>query len=157
MSGRLPRQPVTLEWIETLHEHVRADFEKGQLYWKNPGRGKNLYKPIGCYDSNGYKKVTINYVNTYVHIVIYFLYYGEWPSGIIDHKDRCRHNNVPSNLIDTNHSGNAMNTGIWKTNTTGVKGVSWSTQFQKYKVTKQGRHLGYFDKLEHAALAYENG
>jgi len=157
MSGRRPMQSVTPEWIADLHNHVRADFDKGHLYWTTPGRGKNLYKPIGCIDSNGYVKVQINKVSTYTHIVIYYLFYGVWPTSLIDHLDRNPANNKPDNLELSNHSKNAMNGDEFITNTTGVRGVSWCSASGKYKVTKQGRHLGYFTNLATAAVAYAHG
>lgn len=153
--GRQPKQQASPEWLATLTDHIRVDLENGLLYWKTPGRGKNLHKPIGCLDSNGYIKVQINRVSTYVHIVIYYFTHGYWPDHMVDHRNTIRNDNRPDNLRAIDHSGNAMNGGLWSTNSTGVRGVSWSTAEQKFKVTKQGVHLGYFKNLNHAKAAYE--
>lgn len=44
-----------------------------------------------------------------------------------------------------------------KSNTSGVKGVSWNTEKQKWRATigfkKRQKHIGYFDTLEDAAKA----
>jgi hypothetical protein len=143
------------EWLEYVRLHVRANFETGLLYWKHPLKGRNLYKPLGCKDSNGYIKTSVAGRACYAHQIIFFLFYGRWVK-LIDHDNRIRDDNRPNNLLESNHSANGMNSKIWKTNTTGVKGVSFSKQ-SGYKVTIQGKFLGYFvtaAKAKEVADAY---
>lgn len=141
-------------WLDYLKLHLRPDFDTGLLYWKIPGRGRRVGEPIGCLDQNGYVKISVSRRVDYAHRIIWFLYHGEWPTALLDHDDRNRSNNRPGNLLLSNHSANAMNSGVWASNTTGVRGVSFCSQMHKFKVTKQGKHLGYYRTLEEAAAAY---
>lgn len=142
----------TQQWLDYVKLNVKADFETGNLFWAIRGSGRPMYRPIGCLDSNGYMKVQINKVSTYNHSVVYFLYHGIWPV-MIDHINQIRNDNRPENLRETNHSENALNSKIWANNTTGVKGVS-ETVYGKFKVTKQGKHLGHFNTRWEAENAY---
>ena len=141
-------------WFEYIEQNIRADFETGELFWKVLMRGKDLRKPIGCRDSNGYIKVTVAYKSTYAHRIIFWLYYKEWPR-LIDHIDQDKSNNRPENLRASNNSENALNSKLWSNNKTGVKNVSL-TRGGLYKVTKGGKHLGYFASLKEAAIAANN-
>jgi hypothetical protein len=140
------------QWLEYVKQNTRPDFKSGLLYWRIPMRGRNMNKPIGCKDSNGYIKTQIGNRATYVHSIIFFLYNGYW-ADLIDHNDQVRDNNKPENLIDSNHSKNALNSKIWNTNTSGAKGAS-ITKYGNYKVTKQGKYLGTFRTAEEARGAY---
>lgn len=142
----------TPEWLEYVKNNVRADFEKGEIYWLIPMKGRRMKKPIGCPDKNGYIKAQINHVSTYVHRVIWILAYGYIPK-MLDHKSRKTNENWLTNLEETNHSKNALNSKIWSTNTTGVKGVS-ITPYNRFKVTKCGKYLGNFIDLWRATDAY---
>lgn len=141
------------DWLQFIRDNVRADFETGLLYWKVQRSGIVLSRPIGCKDSHGYIKMSVANKSTYAHIVMYFLYYGIWPDFIIDHEDQVPWNNKPQNLVSSNHSRNALNSKTWETNTSGVKGAS-ITPNGKYKVTKQGKHLGTFNTAKEADDAY---
>lgn len=141
-------------WLDYVKEHVRADFATGTLWWKKPMRGRKMYKPIGCVDSNGYIKVQIARRSTYAHSMIYFLKYGVWIS-MLDHEDKNPGHNVPENLRPTNHKHNGQNAGHWITNSTGAKGVSM-TPYRTYKANKNGKHLGTFKTLREASDAYNS-
>lgn len=136
-------------WLAFVKQNVRADFETGLLFWKIRLKGRQFHKPLGCKDSNGYIKISIARYSCYAHQVIYFLYTGDWPYRLLDHKDRNRSNNRPDNLEVSTHSKNALNSKLWNTNTTGAKGVSL-TKEGRYKVTVKGKFYGYYDRLEKA-------
>lgn len=144
---------MTEAWLAYVKEHVRADFETGQIYWKIPMRGRRVFKPMGCLDSNGYIKVQINLISTYAHSIIWFLAYGIW-CDLIDHENRVRSDNRLNNLCESNHSKNALNSKMWNTNTSGIKGVS-ITPYGNFKVTKCGVYLGTFNSEETAIRAIE--
>lgn len=63
-------------------------------------------------------------VKYYVHDIIYEMFNGSKPSGVIDHIDGNPWNNHPSNLRDVSLSLNTRNVRKSKRNRTGVVGVS---------------------------------
>lgn len=49
--------------------------------------------------SCGYVQISVHKRKKYYgHHIAWFLYYGTWPEQLIDHKDRCRSNNIINNL-----------------------------------------------------------
>lgn len=79
---------------------------------------------------------------------------------IVDHIDQNKLNNQKSNLRDATKSLNALNSGMWKHNKSGYKGVCWSKQANKWRATinHNGKqiHIGFFGKAKEAATAYIN-
>lgn len=77
----------------------------------------------------------------------------------VDHRDGDSLNDSRSNLRPANHSQNMANRSLQSNNTTGVRGVYWAKHRNKWyaeiRVRKVRRHLGAFDSIEAAALAYD--
>ena len=77
----------------------------------------------------------------------------------VDHINRNGLYNVKNNLRLCTASQNEHNKGINKTNTSGFKGVSWSRQNKRWRVTitdlGKSVHLGYFFCIIKAAAAYD--
>lgn len=81
------------------------------------------------------------------------------PELEVDHIDGNRLNNQRSNLRLATSSQNKCNRGPRKDNTSGYKGVSWHSQKKKWTArikAPSGKylHLGLFDEVKDAALAY---
>lgn len=78
---------------------------------------------------------------------------------VVDHIDQNKLNNQKSNLRDASKSLNALNSGAWGHNKSGYKGVSWSKQANKWRVTLNhlGKqiHLGFYADINQAAKAYK--
>jgi hypothetical protein len=76
---------------------------------------------------------------------------------ITDHIDNDRKNNTLSNLRWASAMENLQNTKLSKTNTSGVKGVTFNKKQQKYvaQITFQKKHvhIGSFKTLEEAKIA----
>jgi hypothetical protein len=156
-----------------LEECFIADFDKGTLVWKvrpeshfkNKGAmkrcnascaGKTAFTALnkdGYYHGIVFRKAYI------LHRLIWFLYYGKWPSGQIDHINRNRRDNRICNLRDVSNRENSKNRSLQKNNTSGFTGVVWKENVKKWSaaIRVQGRqkHLGSFDKIEDAILARE--
>jgi hypothetical protein len=82
-------------------------------------------------------------------------------SETIDHKDRNILNNQRENLRPATRQQQEANKATNKSNTSGYKGVSWSTSHHKWwarvKVNGKTIHLGYYKSKEYAANAYNKG
>ena len=79
---------------------------------------------------------------------------------IVDHIDRNRLNNKKSNLRLCTTEQNNHNTGMFKNNTSGYKGVNWNKREKVWKasITKNNKRvgLGVFKTAREAAIAYNN-
>lgn len=106
---------------------------------------------------NGYGKVGIGESEYLSHRIIWLWYYGEWPSGLIDHRDGNRINNRIENLRIAGQEMNAQNSKLYNTNTSGFRGVSWYPPRGKYRVYitvgYRRKHIGYYPSFEDAVLA----
>jgi hypothetical protein len=71
-----------------------------------------------------------------------------------DHINRNKLDNRKENLRNITSSKNKINTGLWKHNTSGYKGVSWVKRDKKWKVqiqvNKKSIHLGLCNNIEEA-------
>ena len=115
-------------------------------------------KIAGSLDKDGY--VTINFGGKHyrAHQLAWLYVTGAWPPHELDHRDRDKSNNRFLNLRPATKSQNAVNTIAPRSNRSGWKGVIWQAHARKWrariKVDGHTIHLGYFDQIEEAALAY---
>ncbi len=76
----------------------------------------------------------------------------------VDHIDGLSLNNRRSNLRVASKSQNASNRGAQSNNTSGVKGVHWRPDHNKWQacitIHKKFKHLGYFVDINDAARCY---
>lgn len=143
----------------------------GSLYWKQrPAnhfdslrimRGWNTKyagKRAGYLDKKvRYWEVNVNKITYLQHRIVFLMYYGYLPANQIDHIDRNPYNNQPNNLREANSRQNGANSKIYSTNTSGIKGVCWSKEFNKWKATininNQIKNLGLFNSKAQATNA----
>lgn len=118
-------------------------------------------KEVGTFNDNGYLVFNYLYRLYYVHRVVWYLHHGEWPKGVIDHRDEDRSNNRIENLRDTSYSGNFHNKSAPNKDnkTSGVRGVHKHTTSGKWiaQITIKGKkkHLGSFETIAEASAAYQ--
>ena len=115
----------------------------------------------GCVDNKGYRVITYDGKRYKAHRLAWFLYYGEWPQGQVDHIDENKTNNRISNLRDVSQSINQHNISqTRKDNTSGHRGINWHKQHQKWnvRVQLQGKRyeIGLFTHLDDAIQARQN-
>ena len=83
---------------------------------------------------------------------------GQWPEREIDHINLDRHDNRFSNLRLASRKENARNLKVFRSNTSGYKGVCFVKYTGKWQVqikTDEGRkYLGQFATAEQAAAVY---
>ena len=106
----------------------------------------------------GYRFVCVDYQKYKVHRIIWAMVNRSDPGQlVVDHIDGNRLNNAPSNLRLVTKSLNALNSGIYGHNTSGVTGVSWHSRESRWvakgKYNRRQTILGYYLIKEDAIRA----
>ena len=130
----------TSSWIERCLQCLRGGFRVGRPLITEPledilkrdfsycPRSGLLFrkgKECGAPDTKGYLIVSVRRKSLKVHRVCWFLHYGVWPSGVIDHINRVTDDNRLCNIRDVSQKVNTRNSKIRADNKSGYKGVSW--------------------------------
>ena len=169
MSGH---QSKGLPDQEELHRLLRYDQTTGQLFWRarkpemfaaTPNRSTEhacaqwnsrfAAKEALTKTNVGYRCGRLNYQYVLAHRVIWKMMTGA-EAEEIDHIDGNRSNNSWSNLRSVSASINRRNAARRSDNKSGVTGVWWNAQKQKWQAAislggKQ-KHVGFFDTIEEA-------
>lgn len=142
--------------------HTAKDFRNiftykdGELFWKAPRKNVRVGNKAGGIDVKGYMRVTVDQKPYLLHRVVYMMFKGRLPK-LLDHIDGNPLNNRIENLRPCTQSQNAQNRKMQANNTSGIKGVYWNKNKNKWMarvMTKNKREfLGYFDSLDAAAEA----
>lgn len=132
-TPKYPNQFVTVD------EH---NFE-----WLNQWKWRTHSKGYAIRMAGGRK----NTHTIYMHRLI-----NDTPEGFeTDHINRNKLDNRQENLRSVTRTQNKFNTGLWKTNTSGYKGVTWSKQYGKWQaqiqINKKNNTLGLFNSIVEAS------
>jgi hypothetical protein len=146
---------------ERLRELVHYDPETGIFVWlastnmRGPRRGG---KEAGGTTTYGYRRIRIDQNDYQSHRLAWLYTHGEWPSGEIDHINCVRDDNRLVNLRPASRAQQSANASKRSDNTSGLKGVSWNKQRQKWQamiaVNRRSMNLGCFDNRDAAQAAY---
>ncbi len=153
--------PDDLTAAECL-DYLRYDAETGRLIWtKRAARCVIVGTEAGGLHADGYRYVQFRKRLRLVHRLIWLIYYGEWPTTLIDHINRIRDDNRIANLRLGSYVLNSRNTSSRRGSSSQFVGVCWNTKSQAWQAqVGQGGHrleyLGLFPTEEAAALAYRN-
>jgi hypothetical protein len=149
--------------IDLTADYVRSsldyDPETGVFLWRwrdDKPKYVNMWLAgtvAGSLNNTGYATIRINYRAYLAHRLAWLYVHGFWPVDEIDHINRVRTDNRIANLREAYHQENRCNAGLRKDNSTGVTGVYWDRQHQKYKAVINGYHLGRFDTIAEATKA----
>lgn len=125
----------------------------GCITWVKHNYKKSPLTRAGSVDKSGYLRVHICGKKIAGHRLAWFLYYGEWPKGNLDHIDRDRLNNRIENLRLATKSQNSMNRQYKD------KGVGYYPKYKKWRaricVGSKSHLLGYFHTKREALNAYK--
>lgn len=99
-----------------------------------------------CWKQNslGYVQIKISGKLYHAHRLAWLYVYGYMPEKEIDHINRIRDDNRIANLREATSQLNSLNTGIYKNNTSGSKGIYYN------KRAKSGRHR--FSSMENGSI-----
>ena len=112
---------------------------------------------VGTISGNGYLQFRVDGRIYLAHRLAWLYMTGQWPDRDIDHIDGTRNNNQWKNMRAATRSQNIANSGIWKSNRTGHKGVVQDrTLAWRAAITIDGKYLalGTFQTKEQAHAAY---
>jgi hypothetical protein len=150
---------------EQLKALISYDPVTGLFRWrdrKGP-RVKNDGWAGAICKKTGYMRITVSCQGYLAHRLAWLYMTGEWPTKIIDHKNKIRHDNRWENLRDVTNRENLENRRLdsWRAQC-GRLGVSTSGECYggslKYKATivhkKQCFYIGRFATPQEAAAAY---
>jgi hypothetical protein len=144
-----------------LKRQLHYDPDLGIFIWRV---SKHNQIPIGSIAGN---KNTTNYIAIKINGVLYkahrlaFLYMeGYFPEHEVDHIDRNVTNNAWKNLREVSRVCNCRNCGIAKNNTSGITGVRWHKNSNRWQanisVNSKLVHLGiHKNKLDAAKARWE--
>lgn len=150
------------ELLKLVRHHFNYDPITGVLSWLVP-RAKRTPTGSrfgGINKNSGYRQGKFLNKSYQEHRLIWFIYYGKWPEGEIDHKNHDRSDNRLQNLRDVPRIHNSRNQKMHKVNSSGKMGVSWYKPKQKWVARirdgKKDVYLGYFINLDDAIKARED-
>ena len=136
--------------------HELLEYKEGHLFWKF-GRTKAAKgKKAGSVKDQKYIVVTID-ANFYLaHRLIFLMHHGFLPNEI-DHINRIRSDNRIENLRPATRKENSKNKTIQAKNTSGITGVRWDTDCNKWRASIQVDYkqiyLGLYIEKNEAILA----
>jgi hypothetical protein len=144
---------------EELKQNLDYNPNTGEFYWKIKKPRIFPGKRAGYLDKKiGYRYIKIFRKNHCEHNLAWFYMTGYYPIRKIDHKDLIRSNNIFLNLRLCSHSQNMANTGLFKTNKTGLKGVHKESKCNRWNamITHNYKkyYLGLFKTPQEAHEAY---
>ncbi|KGM36101.1 HNH endonuclease [Inquilinus limosus] len=144
--------------LERFHELLTFDPETGIFRWKGVKARGRRQKPgeiAGHIHDTGHRRITIDGQFYYAHRLAWFVTYGVWPTGDLDHKSNNPDHNPTDNLRPATRTLNNANQKIRSDNTSGCKGVYKPTGRKKWTARAGRKYLGTFDLKEEAAAAYD--
>jgi HNH endonuclease len=158
--AKQPRRPLEDVPIERLRECFSYNPKTGVLRWKiAPANSVTIGDLAGCpFGPRGYLSVRIKNKSYLVHRIVWAIYYGAWPQGNIDHKNRNAIDNRIVNLRLATPKLNGVNS-IAKNGNRLPKGCyrlkgrrRW---YSKIKIDGKIKNLGTFATAREAAAAFE--
>lgn len=140
--------------IPSMFKAERISLERACSSWNKRLAGKEAATYL---DDGGYKQIRIAGKTMLAHRVAWLLATGDWPSEQIDHINGIRSDNRFENLRCVSNSENHKNRKKPMTNTTGVVGVYWFKEKNKWhaqiNVGGKKHNFGFFDDFDAAVAA----
>jgi hypothetical protein len=141
------------------YDTISYDPLTGAFTWKVSRPGCKAGSLAGSVGLHGYLTIRLGRKQIRAHRLAWFLAYGAWPTGEIDHINCNRLDNRLENLRVVDRAGNSQNRrSAHKDSSHGFLGAAWNPQHKRWQAkivaNKVRHHLGYFDTAEAAHEAY---
>jgi HNH endonuclease len=136
--------------IESISDAVCYNPETGSLTWRHDRHyNAKAGDEVGCLSGSSGRRFRFNGKRKFfAHRVAWALVYGRWPEAEIDHRNGDPADNRLVNLREatrTQQRGNQRPSGA-----SGVRGVSWNKEHQKWHVAVGKKYHGRFTDLAEA-------
>lgn len=147
--------PLTLEQLKLLLSYDPLTGEFTRLVDVHRSKAGTI---AGSFDAKGYVVIVIDKKPYKAHRLAWFYMTGEWPKGLIDHRNTIPMDNFWANLREATRAQNFANSGVSRANKSGFKGVHWAKHMNKWcaSIRADGKRkvLGFFDDVKEAAEIY---
>lgn len=150
--------PLTVESARRL---IRYQPKTGLLFWRVRVSARERKGDIaGCLNTKGYLQLSISGVQYKAHRIAWFVFYGAWPNGPIDHINGVKFDNRIDNLREATFATNAQNLhGAMRSNrSSDLLGAHFNKERQQWRtailVGGKRHYRGPFDTAEEAHRAY---
>ena len=99
----------SLVTAERLRELLDYSPDTGRFCWRARRGSAAPRSEAGCWDTHGYRRITVEGRHYLAHRLAWLYVYGYHPIGVIDHRNRDRADNSITNLLDLPAARNAGN------------------------------------------------
>ena len=135
------------------YAHSLFEYKDGSLYWKaQKAPHVKIGAKVGSPAINGYESVMVDGRNWRIHRLVYLMQHGTLPE-MIDHINGNRSDNRIENLRAADRQTNAYNQVMKRNNKSGIKGVSWNNDRQKWAVRVNHNKKTYQKYVQDLELA----
>lgn len=140
--------------ISKQHLNELFNYKDGVLYWKVARSNRlKIGQKAGATATDKRERICINGKLLLTHRIIFAMHHDNWPK-YVDHIDGNHANNKIENLRATTVAQNQWNSKLKHTNTSGIKGVSYDSQRNKWVAeiiaNKKKMFLGRFNTIAEA-------
>lgn len=140
-----------------LQSVLHYDPKTGVFVWSAPRPKVVVGARAGHQHHTGYRYIVVLGKSYPEHHLAWLYTTGRWPDEFLDHKNRVRNDNRWANLRPASRKQNNENASVRSDNISGVRGVCWSTQENKWRAYiyhhKKQIDLGFFASKAAAARA----
>lgn len=146
---------------DLLRQSIRYDPRTGRFCWlKRVSQSAKEGDEAGYDTIFGYRGIRFKGKQYRAHRLAWFLVHGEFPAQEVDHINGDRKDNRLCNLRLATRQQQQFNRKTPRNNTSGVKGVCWDKQANKWRaaIARGGKSyfVGHFTNIDDAKNAYES-
>lgn len=140
-----------------LKSVLSYDPETGEFVWTAKRRSVRVGGVCGRINRYGYREIGVGGALHQAHRLAFLYMTGEMPPSSVDHINGKRDDNRWCNLRAATQSQNMANVGVRRTNSSGIPGVVWDRDRNKWRaqlrIDGRKKNLGRFDTVEEARVA----